>query len=136
MPCQRVRVLVADDRLWARAGLRALLATRREIEVVGEATDGREALALVEQQQPDVVLLDVQMPVLDGLETTRLIKARWAEIRVVVLTMHAAYRSEARAAGADRFLVKGGPSSELFAAILGSNSYDGSDLSGGDWRRT
>ncbi len=129
MPDQRSRVLIADDRLWARAGLRALLATRREIEVVGEAADGRVALALVEKLQPDVVLLDVQMPELDGLETTRLIKARWPGIRVVVLTMHAAYRSEALAAGADRFLVKGGPSKELFEAILGSNAHDGLAIS-------
>ncbi len=125
MPDQRSRVLIADDRLWARAGLRALLATRRDIEVVGEAADGRVALALVEKLQPDVVLLDVRMPVLDGLEATRLIKARWPGIRVVVLTMYVAYRSEALAAGADRFLVKGGPSKELFEAILGSNAYDG-----------
>ncbi len=124
MPDQRLRVLIADDRAWSRAGLRALLATRREIQVVGEAADGREALALVEQQQPDVVLLDGRMPVLDGIEATRLIKARWPAIRVVVLTMYAAYCSEALAAGADCFLVKGGRSKELFEAILGSNGHD------------
>ncbi len=129
MPDQRIRVLIADDRLWARAGLRALLATRREIEVVGEAADGREALALVEQQQPDVVLLDVRMPVLDGLEATRLIKARWPEIRVVVLTIYAAYCSEALAAGADCFLVKGGRSKELFEATMGSHDHDGLAIS-------
>ena len=127
-PVRRIRVLIADDRPWARAGLRALLSTRSEIEVVGEAADGREALGLVEVQRPDVVLLDAQMPVLDGLETTRLIKARWPEARVIVLTMHAAYRSEALAAGADRFLVKGGPTTQVFDAILGSSDHKGSDV--------
>ncbi len=130
MPDQRTRVLIADDRPWARAGLRALLATRREIEVVGEAANGQEALALAEKYQPDVVLLDVRMPVLDGLEATRLIKARWPKIRVVVLTMHAVYRSEALAAGADQFLVKGGPSKQLFGAILGSNYHSRLGVSG------
>ncbi len=128
-PVRRVRVLIADDRLWARAGLRALLSTRPEVEVVGEAADGREALELVEVQRPDVVLLDAQMPVLDGLETTRLIKARWPETRVIVLTMHAAYRSEALAAGADRFLVKGAPTTQLFEAVLSSDHHQGSDVS-------
>ncbi len=126
-PVRRIRVLIADDRLWARAGLRALLSTRAEVEVVGEANNGREALGLAEEQRPDVVLLDAQMPVMDGLETTRLIKARWPETRVIVLTMHAAYRSQALAEGADRFLVKGGPTTQLFEAILGS-SYRGSDV--------
>ncbi len=127
-PVRRVRVLIADDRHWARAGLRALLSTRPEVEVVGEAADGREALGLVEVQRPDVVLLDAQMPVLDGLETTRLVKARWPDTRVVVLTMHAAYRSEALAAGADRFLVKGAPTTQLFEAVLSSDDHQGSDI--------
>ena len=127
-PVRRIRVLIADDRLWARAGLRALLSTRAEVEVVGEAADGQAALELVGTQRPDVVLLDAQMPVLDGLETTRLIRARWPETRVVVLTMHSAYRSEALAAGADSFLVKGGPTTQLFEAILGSSDHKGSDV--------
>ncbi len=121
MPGRRIRVLIADDRLWARAGLRALLATQSEFEVVGEADDGQQALGLVEQHQPDVVVLDARMPVLDGIEATRLIKARWPKTRVVVQSMHSAYRSEAMAAGADRFLVKGSPSRQLFEAILASN---------------
>ncbi len=123
-PDRRIRVLVADDRRWARAGLRAILSTRPEIEVVGEAADGQEALALVERQRPDVVLLDARMPMLDGIEATRLVKTTRPEVRVVVMSMYSTYRSEALAAGADRFLVKGGPTRELFEGILGS---DGSD---------
>jgi DNA-binding NarL/FixJ family response regulator len=129
MPKRRIRVVVADDRRWARAGLRAILSTRSEIEVAGEAADGQEALALVKGQRPDVVLLDARMPVLGGIEATRLVKTMRPEIRVVVMSMHSAYRSEALAAGADRFLVKGCPTRELFEAILGSNGHDTSDVS-------
>ncbi len=130
MPGQRIRVLIADDRLWARAGLRALLATRPEIEFVGEAADGREALGLVEQLRPDVVLLDARMPVLDGPEAARLVKARWPETRVVVLTIHAEYRSAALDAGADRFLVKGGPIRELLEALSGPSADGGPSPAG------
>jgi DNA-binding NarL/FixJ family response regulator len=117
-----IRVLIADDRPLTRAGLQALLATRPDIEVVGNAGDGREAVMLVEEQGPDVVLMDVRMPELDGLEATRIVKARWPETRVIVLTVHAEYRSEALAAGADCFLLKGCPSSQLFQAVLESSS--------------
>lgn len=126
-PEHQIRALIADDRPWTRAGLRALLATRPEIALVGEATDGREVLALVERYRPDVVLLDVRMPNLDGLEATRRIKARWPEMRVVVLSMHAAYRSEALAAGANRFLVKGGPIRQLIETVLGLNGNESAE---------
>jgi DNA-binding NarL/FixJ family response regulator len=123
-----MRVLIADDRPRSRDGLRALLATLRaephdkawpEVEVVGEATDGQEAVRLVEERQPNVVLMDVRMPAMDGLEATRLIKDRWPEVQVIVLTMYASYRADALAAGADAFLVKGCPAEELLEAILG-----------------
>jgi two-component system nitrate/nitrite response regulator NarL len=114
------RVLIADDRVQARDGLRALLATVASVTVVGEAADGLEALRLVEDCRPDVVLMDVRMPLLDGLEATQRIKARWPAVRVVVLTVHAAYRQAALAAGADSFLVKGSPDEALIQAILES----------------
>ncbi len=111
------RVLIVDDSSQAREGLKALLATA-PVKVVGEAADGREAVHLIEVRQPDVVLMDASMPVLDGLEATRLIKAQWPAVRVIVLTIHTGLRAEALAAGADAFLVKGCPASELLVAIL------------------
>ncbi len=112
-------VLIADDRSQARSGLRTLLATIPDVVVIGEAKSGQEAVHWAETYQPDVILMDVRMPEMDGLEATRCIKAQWPNIRVVVLTVHAAYRQEALAVGADYFLVKGCPNEVLMEAILG-----------------
>jgi len=121
---ERIRLLIADDRPRSRHGMRALLTTWPRFDIVGEATDGQEAIRLVEQCQPDVVLIDVRMPLLDGLAATRLIKSRWPAVRVVVLSLYPFYRAEALAAGADAFLVKGCLVNELLGAIL-DNSQDG-----------
>jgi DNA-binding NarL/FixJ family response regulator len=115
---KRCKVLIADDNERARNGLRALLAMRQEIEIVGEAGDGRQAVEMAREYQPDVVLMDAQMPHMDGLEATRLIKDQRPEVRVVVLTMYASRRAEARAAGADGFLSKVCRVEELLEAIL------------------
>lgn len=130
-----IQVLIADDNARSRTGLRALLGTVRltpstepegddhhktwpQVEVVGEAADGREAVHQVMECEPEVVLMDVRMPVMDGLEATRLIKDRWPAVKIIVLTLYATCRVEALAAGADAFLIKGCPNEELFAAIL------------------
>ena len=118
---QPTRVLIADDRRRSRSGLRAVLALRPEIEIIGEAADGEEALRLVEEHRPDVVLMDARMPVMDGVEAPRLIRARWPEIRVVVQTLRPSYRDDALVAGADAFLVKGCPDRDLLAAITGQS---------------
>ncbi len=114
----RCRVLIADDNDRARVGLRALLALRPEIEIVGEAADGEEAVQKVRDGRPDVVLMDARMPQMDGLEATRQIKGHWPQVRIVVVSMYASHRAEALAAGADAFLVKGCPAGELLDAIL------------------
>jgi DNA-binding NarL/FixJ family response regulator len=114
---QHICVLIADDRPTSLNGLRALLATQPTIDIVGEASDGQEAIQLVEQCRPDVVLMDVRMPLINGLEATQIIKSRWPEIKVIVLTMYATYQAEAFAAGADAFLVKGCATEDLLAAV-------------------
>jgi DNA-binding NarL/FixJ family response regulator len=113
---QLLRVLVADDNAHARAGLRALLATWPEVEVVGEAADGQEAVRLVAEHLPDIVVIDLQMPVLDGAQATRMLKQRWPSLTVIVLTLYAAEEAQALAAGADAFVVKG-VAPDLLAAI-------------------
>lgn len=113
-----LRVLVADDRPCSREALCALLATWEEIAVVGEAANGREALFLIPSCRPDVVLIDARMPVMNGLEATRVIKGGWPAIRVVMLTLYASAKDDALAAGADEFLIKGCSAHELLVAIL------------------
>ena len=114
---QPIRVLIADDSVRTREGLRTLFAARTEIIVVGEAADGQDAVRLVAECRPDIVLMDLHMPVLDGVQATRLIKQQWPTLTVIVLTMYATEQSAALAAGADAFLVKGGPPQRLLAAL-------------------
>ena len=110
-----MRVLLADDHALFREGLRSLLRTR-DIEVVGEASDGSEAVALARELAPDVVLMDLTMPGMGGLEATRLISAELPEIRVVILTVSEADEDlfEAIRSGAHGYLVKSTSSAEFF----------------------
>ena len=118
LPKQPIRVLIADDHPRSRTGLHALLATSPLVKVVGEAADGQEAVRLVESCQPDVILMDAQMPVMDGLEASRRIKLQWPQARIIMLTVYNAHRAEATAAGVDVFLSKGCPVETLLSAIL------------------
>ncbi len=114
----RRQVLIADDLPQTRDGLYALLTTFPEIEIVAEAANGREAVQLVQAVHPDVVLMDVRMPDMDGLDATQIIKTSWPETRVIVLTLDASYQIEAFAAGADAFFVKGPSTEDLLEAIV------------------
>jgi DNA-binding NarL/FixJ family response regulator len=116
-----LRVVLADDQVMVRSGLRALLAAEDDLEVVAEAGDGREALAAVRAHQPDVVVMDIRMPVLDGLEATRAIAAdpKLSGVRVLVLTTYDedALVFEAIRAGAAGFLLKDAEPTELLRGI-------------------
>jgi len=114
----RMRLLIADDRSRSRQGLKALLSTQPGIEVVAEAGDGREAVRLVDERRPDAVLMDAKMPAMNGMAATRVIKARWPQTKVIILTMYEIYRDEALDSGANAFLVKGCSAEELLATIL------------------
>jgi len=113
-----IRVLVVDDQPRARQSLKTLLATCPQVKEVREAALAREAMRLIEESQPDVVLMDVQMPEMNGLQATRLVKAQWPQVKVIVLTLYAEYAAEARAAGADAFICKGDPAGKLLTTLM------------------
>jgi DNA-binding NarL/FixJ family response regulator len=116
-----IRILLADDQALIRSGIRSLLDAEDDIEVVGEAVDGREAVALAAEHHPDIALVDIQMPVLDGIEATRQIVAdeRLASVHVVILTNFGLdeYIFRALRAGASGFLLKDTEPAELLQAL-------------------
>ena len=114
-----IRVILADDHLVVRAGLKALLGATKDIQVVGEATNGRDALALVERLEPAVAVLDLDMPQMDGLTATKEIVARACGTRVLILTMHTEeeYLVTLLEAGAAGYLMKNAADRELADAV-------------------
>ncbi len=115
----RIRVLLVDDQKLMREGLRVLLEMEPDLDVVGEASDGAEALAAYAEQQPDVVLMDIRMPGMDGVEATRRLRERWPNARVIILTTFDddEYVFEGLRAGALGYLLKDVSGHELAEAI-------------------
>jgi len=126
-----VRVLIADDHALVRAGVRGLLAGAAELEVVGEAADGTEALRLARELQPQVLVLDLNMPGLDGFEVLRRVRADVSGVRVLVLTLDDDPRSVQRAVrdGADGYVLKDAIAHDLISAVrrvaIGGGAFDG-----------
>lgn len=114
-----IRILIADDQAMVRSGLRMILESEQDLVVVEEAPDGAQAVRLAKRERPDVVLMDVRMPEMDGLEATRLITAELSDVRVIVLTTFDIdeYVYGALRAGASGFLLKDAPADDLIAAI-------------------
>jgi YesN/AraC family two-component response regulator len=112
-----IRLLIADDQPRARQSLKALLATWPQAQEIREAANGKQAVALVEEFQPDVVLMDVRMPEMDGLEAARLIKARWPWVKIIMLSMYTEYAADAMTVEADAFFSKGAPPEQLLDTL-------------------
>ena len=121
-----IRVLLVDDQPLVRAGLRTLLEDESDIEVVGEAADGDEAVALVGALTPDVVLMDIRMPVVDGIEATKRITAQGSVARIVILTTFDLdeYVFSALRAGASGFMLKDATAEEIVRSIRVARSGD------------
>jgi two-component system response regulator NreC len=115
----RIRVLIADDHAIVRAGLRALIHSEPTMDLVGEATGGEEALRLTRELDPDILVLDLSMPDLDGIQVTRKIKAEQLDVKVLILTVHEdeAMLRESIRAGASGYIIKHAAETELIAAI-------------------
>ena len=116
---KKIHVLIVDDHAIVRAGLRLLLNSQLDIKVVGEAENGRESLARIQELKPDVVLMDISMPDMGGIEATQAIKESFPETRILALTMHedARYFFQMLKEGALGYVVKGADPSVLLSAI-------------------
>jgi DNA-binding NarL/FixJ family response regulator len=127
-----IRVLLADDSARVRSELRHLLELSGKVQVVGEAGDGLEAISLNEELTPQVIVMDLEMPGMDGYEATRRIKAHRTTPRVVILSVHGgpAVEERLREAGADSFVIKGTSYQTLINAILGEDGSVNSKTKG------
>ncbi len=134
-PSSKKRILIAEDHALLREGLKALLAMDEQLEVVAEATDGREAVRLASEAQPDLILMDLSMPNTNGTEAIRAIKRRNPETKIIVLTVHKTeeYVRTALQAGANGYALKDDTHQELISAIrrvLRGDTYLSPGISG------
>ena len=125
---KKIRILIVDDSLSFRMGMRALLEIQPDMQEIGMAPNGHKAMELVEELQPDLVLLDAQMTDMTGIEVTQTIKNRWPNVKVILMTMYADYRSKAIEAGADAFLTKGIPPEHILSLIRGIAQWEKKSL--------
>jgi DNA-binding NarL/FixJ family response regulator len=125
---ENLRIVLAEDHTILREGLRALLSTDPNFEIIGEAPDGREAVRCVEKLEPDLLLMDLSMPRMSGMDAIREIKKRYPEIKIIALTVHKTeeYLLTTLQAGADGYVLKDATHEELVMAInnvMGGKSY-------------
>jgi two-component system, NarL family, response regulator NreC len=115
----KIHILLADDHTILRAGLKMMLNAQPDMEVVGEASDGRQAIAETQRLQPDIILMDITMPEMNGIEATRQIKKLVPESRILILTMHEhdEYVFQALRAGASGYMLKEAADTELISAL-------------------
>jgi len=115
-----IRLLLVDDVEQVRRDLRTVLTLSSEIEIIGEAANGLEAVGLTESLQPDVILMDLEMPIMDGYESTRRVKSHCPSCRVIALTVHdyESAREKAHESGVDAFLVKGASVESIVQTIV------------------
>ena len=132
---KKVRVVIADDHAIIREGLRSLISSAKDFEIVGEAEDGRQAMESVETLKPDLVLTDLSMPEMDGIDLIKAVKKRSPQTKVVALTVHRGeeYILAALKAGADAYILKDASYGELMMAIrsvLKGKHYISPEISG------
>lgn len=115
----KIRIVYGEDHMLVRKGICSLLNALQDVELVAEASNGRDALAAVEEHRPDIVLLDISMEIMNGLEATRHVTARWPEVRVIILSMHETeeYVAQALRAGAAGYVLKDADITELELAL-------------------
>ena len=111
------KIMVVEDSPRVRRALTAYMSLQVGVRITAEASNGLEAIRKIKSCPPDIVLMDMQMPVMDGLEATKIIKKHWPWVKVIALTMYQNYRSNVLSAGADAFLVKGCSVEELISTI-------------------
>jgi len=109
--------MIVEDNPHARQALMALLSLQEGVQLTLEASNGLEAVNTIKEQVPDLVLMDMRMPVMGGLEATRIIKQNWPQVKIVMLTIYSEGQSDALSAGADAFLVKGCPTEMMMLSI-------------------